>query len=149
MSDDGAGGVVAVAVRAQEPFTAARVLPPEVFPRPTMGPSLDYVEFITIRQRLCALIRQPSQKKEQFLADLADAILAGEKEVPQSLFGFGLSMLRIAGRVKSSRRKREKLVEVAKTLLEKIYDPLLECSMTKKDILSPTKPSISAKRQTQ
>lgn len=115
--------------------TRTHIIEPFFHPQPVRTPSLEYVKFMEVRQKILNVIRNESQEKKKVLDDIVDTLLEYDRDIPTDILSSLLALLKLGKKVREERKKRELYRRVASSILEQIFDPLLEFKLTKKDIL--------------
>lgn len=110
-------------------------LVPALHPQVTHGPSLEYVEFMRVRQKILDIVRADTPEKIRVVDDVADALLKSDTSLPTDLLSGALAIFGLGRKIYELRRRREIYKKVINAILEQIFDPGIEFKMTKRDIL--------------
>ena len=88
-----------------------------------------------VRAKLVDFIRSHADKKEHAINDLVDSLFDQTYTLPDSLIGIVKNIALIGKSYRDRRKRREALRRVVVSLLEQVFDPVLQFRMQYKDIL--------------
>ncbi len=108
---------------------------PNFHPDRTQTTSPEYNEFLRVRQIILNVIRNDTPQKRKVLDDLVEVLLENDVDLPTDIISGALKIIGVGKKVREIRKKREIYTNVIISILEQIFDPLLEYKMTTKDIL--------------
>src|SRR6266478_7822745 len=100
--------------------TAFLPLPPE-----KNAPGIDYVQYVTKRIVILEVVRRTDQAAPKLVKELADALIELDPELPTGWFGAIRSTIKFGKVYRERQRRRELYQKVTRSLLEKLFDPLL------------------------
>lgn len=112
--------------------TAMRPIEPFFHPQPLRDHSLDYEEFVSVRQRILDVIRNETPEKKKVIDDIVYVLLEYDTNIPTGLLSGILASVKIGKRFRAVRTKRKLYTKVVTSIIEAIFDPGLEFKMTKK-----------------
>lgn len=123
----------ALTINEGEIIIEPNMTPVEAFFHPVTKPSKEYLDFMNFRRQILNIIRTNSSHKSKLISDIVDALCKAD-----IANGVWPTIKNILGKIKeipSERNKRGAYRKVTISLLEQLFDPILECKLTKKDIL--------------
>ena len=115
--------------------TAMRPIEPFFHPQALRDPSPDYEEFMSVRQKILDVIHNETPENKKFIEDVSEALLQCDGYIPMDIVSGILAVAKVGKKVKYIRKQRVLYTKVITSVLEMIFDPVLEFKMTKKDIL--------------
>jgi hypothetical protein len=104
-------------------------------PAEKTGPETDYLQYVNTRATILQVVRAGDQESPKLIGELADALIELDPELPTGVLAALRSSLKFGKVVRERKKRRELYRKVTRSLLEKLFDPLLEFKMTVKDIL--------------
>lgn len=105
------------------------------YPRSVQASDPDYLHWVSVRTKIVDVVRNPSQERERVVDDIADALLNHDRQIPTGLAAAAQTVFLLGKNIREKRKKREQFRQVVRSLLEQIFDPVLDFRMTAKDIL--------------
>lgn len=88
-----------------------------------------------MRQRILDVIHNETPENKKFIEDVSEALLQYDGYIPTGMVSGILAVAKVGKKVKYIRKQRVLYTEVITSILEMIFDPVLEFKMTKRDIL--------------
>jgi len=117
------------------PLTQTEIIISPIHPLPTTESSPAYEEYMRIRSRILDLIHEELDQDESVLEDIVDAICETKLNLTADIVYWAQIILTLGLQARKIRKERKILSKTIYSLLEQIFDPLLEFKMRHKDIL--------------
>jgi hypothetical protein len=103
-------------------------------PAESNSPSVAYIQYVTTRAVILAIVRKSDGVPPRLIEELADALIELDPDLPTGWIGALRSSFKFGKTFRERQKRRELYRKVTRSLLEKLFDPLLEFKMTVKDI---------------
>lgn len=100
------------------------------------GISQEYVAFMGDRENILDCIRKSNEEENSLFEDIVDTLIECDLNVTIDPIALILNKTIFFFKIRNEREKQKEVYRrVVNSILEKIFDPMLEFKMTKKDIL--------------